>query len=584
MGMRKARQLVVGVSLLVLLVLASVAVAAARQGRSKRHDRPSGRDTLLVTSNSDGPNAATTPGTLRWAITTNNSLAPAQRAADPRTIEVEPTAGIVAITSELPSLLGPVTIVGAGDEWTRPTVGVTGTAFQNPYAPGGSFCPSTDGNIPATVIGTTTTPEAGNGPNVRGVFDPLLQVANPTVTGTSPTTYGTADGTAYGTPNGAFGVPADYNGAEPNGHVTIDHLVLENACIGILSLRSHDNTFEHNLIYNDVGAAGVIVTGDAGDASGSGTTGVSVNNTTEYNRFVDNGDDMEYTRGTSDGLIKDNVYIEDPEPLGTAATGADTGATDTTGTPGLLQAGDLPSQTIEFAGSNDNNNTVIGNHLLGGMSDGFQNGGTGMVFKDNYITGDAYAVDLDASGAVYEDNVITGNHAGMESRGAPTNDTILDNSIYGQGAPISICNAGGVCISNASYSAGILGIGSSAGSSAEPGCAGGAQNYPVLTGATTTPNGSVEVAGTLSCTANGSFEIQLFGNHVRSTSGFGEGEFLVGSTTATTDASGNAQFSVRIPSYQARYLNWNTPFLSATATNDATGATSQFSADFTLSL
>ena len=207
-----------------------------------------------------------------------------------------------------------------------------------------------------------------------------------------------------------------------------------------------------------------------------------------------------------------------------------------------------------------------------------------MVFKDNYITGDAYGIDLDASGAVYENNVITGNHAGLESRGAPTNDTILNNSIYGQGAPISICNAGGVCISNASYSAGILGIGSSAGSSAEPGCAGGAQNYPVLTGATANPNGSVDVEGTLSCTASSRFEIQLFANHVRSLSGFGEGEILVGSTTATTDASGDARFSVRIPANQARALNWNTPFLSATATNDVTGATSQFSADFTLSL
>ena len=584
MDMRKARAYAVGVSLLALLALAPAALAAARHGRSKRHDGHDGRDTLLVTSNTDGPNAAATPGTLRWAITTNNNLTPAQRAADPRTILVQPSAGIIAITSELPGLLGPVTVVGAGDEWARPTVGITGTAFQNPYAPGGSFCPSTDGNIPATVIGTTTTPEAGNGPNVRGEFDPLLQVANPTVTGTSPTTYGTSDGTAYGIPNGAFGVAADYTGPEPNGHVTIDHLVLENACIGILSLRSHDNTFEHNLIYNDVGAAGVIVTGDAGDASGSGTTGVSINNTTAYNRFVDNGDDMEYTRGTSNGLIKGNVYIEDPEPLGSASNGADTGATNTTGTPGLLQAGDLPSQTIEFAGSGDNNNTVIDNRLLGGMSDGFQNGGTGMVFKDNYITGDAYAIDLDASGAVYEDNVITGNHAGLESRGAPTNDTILDNSIYGQGAPISICNAGGVCSSNPSYSAGILGIGSSAGSSAEPGCAGGAQNYPVITGATANPNGSVHVEGTLSCTANGSFEIQLFANHVRSPSGFGEGESLVGSTTATTDASGDAQFTVRIPSDRAMALNWSSPFLSATATDDATGATSQFSADFTLAL
>ena len=573
--MRILRAAVAGAT---LVAVASGGSALASPPHKARRDRDPGNARVLqVTSNSDGPNAATTPGTLRWAITTNNNLAPWQRQADPRTILVQPSAGIVAITSALPNVEGPVKIVGAGNEWSRPTVGITGTAYQNPYLPGGSFCPGTAGNLPATVTN-------GSGPNVRSVFDPLLAIENPVVTGTNPTTYGTSDGTAYGTPNGAFGVAADYSGTEPNGNVTIDHLVLENACIGILSLRSHDNTFEHNLVYNDVGAAGIIVTGDAGDTSGSSTSGVSVDNTTEYNRFVDNGDHMEYTRGTSNGLIKDNVYIEDPEPLGSAASGANTGATDTSGTPGLLQAGDLPSQTIEFAGGGDNNNTVIGNHLLGGMSDGFQNGGTGMVFKDNYITGDAYAIDLDSSGAVYEDNVVTGNHAGLESRGAPTNDTILNNSIFGNGVPVSICNAGGVCSNNPNYGAGILGIGSSTGSSAEPGCANGTQNYPVLTGATTNSNGSVSVTGTLSCSANGSFEIQLFANHVRSLSGFGEGQDLVGHTTAVTDGNGNAQFSVRIPSWQAQDLNWEEPFLSATATNDATGATSQFSADLTLGL
>ena len=44
-----------------------------------------------------------------------------------------------------------------------------------------------------------------------------------------------------------------------------------------------------------------------------------------------------------------------------------------------------------------------------------------------------------------------------------------------------------------------------------------------------------------------SFQIQLFANHVRSLSGFGEGEILVGSTPASTDATGNAEFSVQIP-------------------------------------
>ncbi len=536
---------------------------------------------LRVWSNSDGPNAATTAGTLRWAITSNDDLTQVQRSADPRTIVLEPSAGVIAITSELPPLLGPLTVVGAGSVFATPTVGLTGYPFVNPYAPGGESCPSTDGNLPATVIGTTTTPDSGNGPNVRGIFDPLLAVENPTVTGTSPTTYGTSDGTAYGTPNGAFGVAADYNfGPEPNGDVTIDHLVLENSCIGILSLRSHNNVFEHNLIYNDVGAAGIIVTGDAGDSTGSSTSGVSVDNVTKDNTFVDNGDDMEYTRGTSNSEILNNVYIEDPQPLGSAASGADTGATDTSGTPGLLQAGDLPSQTTEYAGGGDNNNTEIGNLMLGGMSDGIQNGGSGMTFKNNYITGDAYAIDLGATNSLYEGNVITGDHAGLVGNG--TGDTIVDNSIYGLGAPVSICNAGGICASNPSYAADVLGIGPTSGATAEPGCTTG-QNYPVLTGYATTATG-VTITGTLACNPDSGYEIQLFAGQHQTASGYGEGQTLVTSVDVTTDASGNASFSIPLSRLQADRLAVTEPYLSSTATSLTTGQTSEFSAEITLPL
>jgi hypothetical protein len=585
--MRKMRIVAAGTVALWLSASAGSAMAHAFGGhvrpaksnhaRSKfgRHTH-SGRYVLQVTSASDDATAATTAGTLRWAITQNDALTQAQRQAHPRTIEIEPAAGIISIQSELPNLLGPLTVAGAGNRNSSPTVGLSGAAFMNPFQVAGSACPSTDGNLPATVVGNSDPPLAGpalNGPNARGIYDPLLQVDNPTVTGTAPTNYGTSDGTAYGIPNGAFGVPADYNfGTEPNGDVTIDHLVLENACIGILSLRSHNNTFEHNRIYNDVGAAGIIVTGDAGDSTGSGTVGVSVENTVQYNEFVDNGDHMEYTRGTSDSLVKGNVFIEDPDPVG--------GPTDTPNTPGLLQAGDLPSQTLEFAAANDDDNTVIDNRMLGGMSDGIQNGGSGLVVENNYITGEAYAIDLDASGATYEHNTITGNHAGLV--GTPQDDTILANSIYGQGAPLSMCNAGGVCSTSATYAADILGIGPATGVIAEPGCTATEQNYPQLTGASTNPNGSVTVTGTLSCSASGTFEIQVFANAVRSPSGSGEGETLVGDVTTTTDATGSGQFTLRIPPWRAFALTTDEPFLSSTATDTATGASSIFSPTLTL--
>lgn len=564
------RLLAVAVS--VLAVIAVPALAIAKRSHRRSHDQGN-RSTLVVVSGSDGPAAATTPGTLRWAITTNNNLTQSQRNRDPRTILIEPSAGIIAIASQMPALSGPLKVVGAGNEWNRPTVGLNGAQTDNPYATGGASCPSTDGNLPATPV-----TNGGAGPNVRGIDNPLLAIENPVIIGTDPTSYGTDNGTASGTPNAAFGVAADYSGTEPNGHVTIDHLVLENSCIGILSLRSHDNLFEHNLLYNNVGAAGIIVTGDAGDATGSGTTGVSIDNTTAYNTFLDNGDHMEYTRGTSDSAILHNRYFEDPEPLGAAASGANTGATDTSGTLGKLQAGDLPSQSVEFAGAGDNDNRVIGNHMFGGMSDGLQLSGTGEVVEDNYITGDAEAIDLNTTNSLFKGNVITANHEGLAGRG--TGDTLTRNAIFGEGAPVSICNAGGICNTNPNYATSVLGIDlGGAGVTADPGCTTTVQNFPDLSVATVSPAGSLIVRGTLSCTPNGSFQIDLFANHVRSTSGNGEGESFLTATTVQTDASGNATFSVTVPSHVWWHLAWSEPFISATATNTATGSTSEFSAD-----
>jgi CSLREA domain-containing protein len=96
------------------------------------------------------------------------------------------------------------------------------------------------------------------------------------------------------------------------------------------------------------------------------------------------------------------------------------------------------------------------------------------------------------------------------------------------------------------------------------------QNYPILTAAS--PAGSItNVQGTFNARPRTSYTIQFFSGATKDPSGFGQGATFVGSTTVTTDASGNASFSagtnVAVASGQ---------FVTATAT-DPDGNTSEFS-------
>jgi parallel beta-helix repeat protein len=91
------------------------------------------------------------------------------------------------------------------------------------------------------------------------------------------------------------------------------------------------------------------------------------------------------------------------------------------------------------------------------------------------------------------------------------------------------------------------------------------QNYPVITSATTA-GADVLVNGTLNSTPNQTFRLEIFGNAVCDR----EGQTYLGFTDVTTDGSGNAAFSVLVPS--------SGPGVTATATNLTTSDTSEFSA------
>jgi CSLREA domain-containing protein len=96
------------------------------------------------------------------------------------------------------------------------------------------------------------------------------------------------------------------------------------------------------------------------------------------------------------------------------------------------------------------------------------------------------------------------------------------------------------------------------------------QNFPVITsalhyGATT------KIAGTLNSTASATFQLDFYSQAACDASGYGEGETYLGSTSVTTNASGNAVFTFDASSVAVGQI------ITATATN-AANETSEFSA------
>ncbi len=99
------------------------------------------------------------------------------------------------------------------------------------------------------------------------------------------------------------------------------------------------------------------------------------------------------------------------------------------------------------------------------------------------------------------------------------------------------------------------------------------QAAPVLTGGSTS-SGGTSVSGTLASVANTTFRIEFFANAAMDPSGYGQGQTYLGFANVTTDASGNGTFSATFSTVVPTGF-----FISATATNLATGDTSEFSKD-----
>ncbi|MBK7641434.1 MAG: hypothetical protein IPJ19_00045 [Planctomycetes bacterium] len=264
---------------------------------------------------------------------------------------------------------------------------------------------------------------------------------------------------------------------------------------------------------------------------------------------------------------------------------------------GLAQGNPYTTIGIAVWGNVDDNtvlrnNRIAGIHALALPTHGpsyyvgtgivIDGGGNGLTIVGNTIGLDANGPPLlgSVTGIAtvnfylgQKQNVVIGGSAAGEGNELAGNDRqgiLLSNGYSGvrlSGNSIHDNGEIGIDLVNAGF---LQGVSPNDALDADSG-ANGLQNFPVLQSATRTSS-TLRVQGTLNSTASSAFTLEFFASPGCDASGFGEGLVFLGSTPATTNASGNASFDVTLSASIA--AGWS---VTATVTS-ASGSTSEFSA------
>ena len=380
---------------------------------------------------------------------------------------------------------------------------------------------------------------------------------------------------------------------------------------GSAALTTIYGVYAYNSSNNTIGGT---TAGERNIISGSSQVGVYLNGTPSTgNKVIGN-----YIGTNADGSAKlpnnDGVFIG-------AAPNNTIGGT-TAGERNIISGN--TSSNVVISGTDSTGNKVSGNYLglnAAGTATFASNqgvylfnsasnntiGGT-TAGERNIISGSSYA-GVQISGPATTGNKLTGNFIGTSADGttALANSTGIiissapgntiggisagaSNLIFGNtGDGVLLQNSGttgnsirGNSIYNNGTTVNDLGIDLLGANGVNANDVGDAdtgpnnlQNYPVLSSAFAN-SGNTTIAGTLNSTANTTFTLDFYSNATGDVSGYGEGQTYLGSTSVTTDASGNVSFTATLSGVQLA----NGLAISATAT-DANGNTSEFSRDVT---
>ena len=265
-----------------------------------------------------------------------------------------------------------------------------------------------------------------------------------------------------------------------------------------------------NMIGGSAAALRNLLSGNSGNGvsiSGAGST----NNTVQGNYIGTNAAGSAALPNANDGIGIDS-----------GASGNVVGGT-TSGERNVISGN--AREGIEFNGTTTAGNVVQGNYigLNANGSAAMGNAGVGIYLwssSNNTIGGTEAGAG----------NTIVGNTYGIVSQEASaTGISILGNSIHGNTFMGIDLNWDAVTANDAN--------------DADTGT-NGLQNYPVITSAATNGAGSLRLIGTFNSNAGASYRIEFFGSAAEDGTGYGEGQTYLGSTSVTTDGSGNASFDV----------------------------------------
>ncbi|MCC7387249.1 MAG: hypothetical protein IT431_00625 [Phycisphaerales bacterium] len=253
---------------------------------------------------------------------------------------------------------------------------------------------------------------------------------------------------------------------------------------------------------------------------------------------------------------------------------------------------------------NDSDNTTVRGNLISGLRVTGANHYQGQLFGQAIRVN---SINRDNNGIVIEGNMIgtdfTGEHpiqtlngvlvGQFTSRYTP-HGARIGGTEPGQGNLIAFCERLGVGVGSligdvaisgnsirdngqlgidlATWSAGYDGVTPNDPGDTDTQGGNGLQNFPVLSGAETAGS-AIRITGSLNSHANTSYRVEFFANAACDPTGYGEGETYLGAVEVTTDGSGNAAIDATLGASAPAGA-----FITATATDLALGATSEFGA------
>ncbi len=345
--------------------------------------------------------------------------------------------------------------------------------------------------------------------------------------------------------------------------------------VEISGARARGNLVQGNFIGTTINGTAALGNSGAG-VSISGANDNTIGGTTSGARNLISANSLEFGAGVSISIISGIIPIgangnlvqgnfigtdvNGTAVLGNFGAGVEVSASNNTvggTTPtarNLISGNGENGVSVSFPGGNLIQGNFIGTDVSGAGDAGNFNHGILVTSSENSIGG-----IVAAAGNVIAFNGKDGTSDGVAVLtpmvGISTGNAILANAIFS--------NAGlGIDLNDDGVTPNDAGDGDTGSNNL--------QNFPVLSSALVSTTGTT-ITGTLNSTANTAFRVEFFLNPTCDSSGNGEGQTFLGATTVTSDAAGNAAFTVNLPTAVPPGQ-----FITATAT-DAGNNTSEFS-------